>query len=78
MYDNIAEAIENVIVELRNNDSAVTVPAGGDIVIIDIWDMPNPFGKELNVYKFLIRGSKMTIIILYLCLSIIVNNELKH
>jgi hypothetical protein len=23
-----------------------------DIIIIDIWDMPTPFGKELNVGKF--------------------------
>ena len=46
MYDNDAEATENLIVELRNNDSAVVVPAGGDIVIINIRDMPNPFGKQ--------------------------------
>ena len=45
MHDNIAEGTENLIVELHNNDSAVIVPAGGDIVIINIWDMPNPFGK---------------------------------
>jgi hypothetical protein len=46
MYDNNAEATENLIVELRNNDSAVFVPTGGDIVIVNIWDIPNPFGKE--------------------------------
>ena len=46
MYDNNAEGTENLIVELRNNDSAVVVPPGGDIVIINIWDMPNPFGEE--------------------------------
>ena len=46
MYDNDAEATENFIVELHNNDSAVIVPAGGNIVIINIGDMPNPFGKE--------------------------------
>ena len=46
MHDNNAEGTENLIVELRNNDSAVIVPAGGDIVIVNIWDMPNPFGKE--------------------------------
>lgn len=45
MFDNAAEATENLIVELRNNDSAVIVPAGGDIVIINIRDMLNPFGK---------------------------------
>ena len=46
MHDNNPEATENLIVELRNNDSAVTVPAGGDIVVINIRDMPNPFGKQ--------------------------------
>ena len=46
MYDNNAKGTENLIVELHNNDSAVVVPAGGDIVIINIWDMPNPFGEE--------------------------------
>ena len=46
MYDNDPEAIENLIVELCNNDLAVIVPAGGDIVIINIQDMLNPFGKE--------------------------------
>ena len=46
MYDNDAEAIENLIVELRSNDSAVIVTTGGDIVIVNIRDMPNPFGKE--------------------------------
>ena len=46
MYDNDAEATENFIVELRSNDSAVMVPAGGDIVIVNITDMPNPFGKQ--------------------------------
>ena len=46
MHDNDAEATENLIVELCNNDSAVIVPAGRDIVIVNISDMPNPFGKE--------------------------------
>jgi hypothetical protein len=45
-YDNDAEATENLIVELRSNDSAVTIAADGDIVIVNIGDMPNPFGKE--------------------------------
>lgn len=45
MYDNDAEATENLIVELRSNDSAVIVPASGNVVIINIRDMPNPFGK---------------------------------
>ena len=52
MYDNDAEAIENLIVELRNNDSAVIVPAGGDIIIINIGDMPNPFGKEWGLAHY--------------------------
>lgn len=46
MHDNDGEVTENLIVELRNNDSAVVVPAGGDIVIINIRDTPNPFGKD--------------------------------
>jgi hypothetical protein len=46
MHDNNDEATENLIVELHSNDSAVIVPADGDIVIVNIWDMPNPFGKE--------------------------------
>ena len=46
MHDNNAEGTENLIVELRNNDSAVVVPTGDDIVIINISDMPNPFGKQ--------------------------------
>ena len=46
MHDNNAEATENLILELHNNDSAVSVPAGGDIVVINIRDMPNPFGKQ--------------------------------
>jgi hypothetical protein len=46
MYDNNAEATENLIVELRNNDSAVIVPTGGDIIIVNIWDLPNPFGED--------------------------------
>ena len=46
MHDNNAEGTENLIVELRSNDSAVVVPTGGDIVIVNIMDMPNPFGKQ--------------------------------
>ena len=46
MHDNNPEATENLILELHNNDSAVIVPAGGDIVVINIMDMPNPFGKQ--------------------------------
>ena len=46
MHDNNAEGTENLIVELRNSDSAVIVPAGGDIAIVNIGDMPNPFGKQ--------------------------------
>ena len=45
MFDNAVEATENFIVELRNNDSAVIIPAGGDLVIVNIRDMPNPFGN---------------------------------
>jgi hypothetical protein len=30
----------------------VVVPAGGDIVIVNIEDMPNPFGKEWGQAHF--------------------------
>ena len=64
LFDNFAETTENFLVELRSNDSAVMIPSGGHLVIIDIRDMPNPQGKELdlvhgyyNVYKVSIRPS---------------------
>lgn len=48
LFDNFAEATENFIVELRSNDSAVSIPTGGDLVIINIQDMPNPIGNQLH------------------------------
>ena len=49
LFDNFAETTENFLVELRSNDSAVMIPSGGHLAIINIRDMPNPRGKELDL-----------------------------
>ena len=49
LFDNFAETTENFLVELRSNDSAVTIPSGGHLVIINIRDMPNPLGKKMDL-----------------------------